>query len=70
MKKRNIRQKNRTPSQRRPYKNTYVFMILKILYACCSDLSIFPGQNVLTNYSIFSKERRNNFACKFVIAFD
>lgn len=25
-------QKNRTPSQRRPYKNTIVFMILYLLY--------------------------------------
>lgn len=34
-------QKNRTPSQRRPYKNTYVFMILLLLYASCINLSTF-----------------------------
>ena len=37
----NSGQKNRTPSQRRPYKNTYVFMILLLLYASCINLSTF-----------------------------
>lgn len=38
-----ISKKNRTPSQRRPYKNTKVFMILHILYEDFAKKSI---QNV------------------------
>ena len=61
-------EKNRTPSQRRPYKNTKVLMILVILYVYIINLSTEIVCKMME--LIFLEKSSDDLACKVVIAFN